>query len=418
MDDSFTQLTDDLLIKILSFVPIKDAVTTSLLSKRWQSLWTLLPRLNFKDCWVDDHHSNRILRTLSSDFIFATLLLHKAPVLESFILHKYFECSALQVEFWVRFAVDRFVRCLKIDFSYLRHHCLIRLPSRLFRCETLETLKLINVTFLEVPSRVSFHSLKKLMLMSVRYPDEESFIRLISTSPVLEDLWVDCCKDDNVETFTIDVPSLLSLTVWNDSEDHYKRFVIHSHSLNKLDIVEEQGEVNLIGDMPELVVASLRTYESKGNVLESLTFVKRLSLSLDYRVQYPIGATFFQLVCLEFCGFGENWWNLLVHVLQHSPILQILKFKDDGMVENEETEFCWILPSCAPECLLFHLKTFEWTYYEGKLEQKEVAIYILKNARRLVTATVRCGSYWASKQAFEELEFATRGSRACELTMC
>ncbi|CAH8263462.1 unnamed protein product [Arabidopsis lyrata] len=231
MDDSFTQLTDDLLIKILSFVPIKDAVTTSLLSKRWLSLWTLLPRLNFEDRWVDDHHSNRILRTLSSDFIFPTLL--------------------LQIEFWVRFAVDRFVRCLKIDFSYLDYHCLIRLPSILFRCETLETLKLINVTFLEVPSRVSFHSLKKLMLMSVRYPDEESFIRLISASPVLEDLWVDCCKDDNVETFTIDVPSLLSLTVWNNSEDHYKRFVIHSHSLNKLDIVEKQGEVNLISDMPE-----------------------------------------------------------------------------------------------------------------------------------------------------------------------
>lgn len=37
-------------------------------------------------------------------------------------------------------------------------------------------------------------------------------------------------------------------------------------------------------------------------------------------------------MCLEFCGFGENWWNLLVHVLQHSPILQILKFKDDDMV--------------------------------------------------------------------------------------
>lgn len=194
MDDSFTQLTDDLLIKILSFVPIKDAVTTSLLSKRWLSLWTLLPRLNFEDRWVDDHHSDRILRTLSSDFIFATLLLHKAPVLESFILHKHFACSALQIEFWVRFAVDRFVRCLKIDFSYLDYHCLIRLPSILFRCETLETLKLINVTFLEVPSRVSFHSLKKLMLMSLRYPDEESFIRLISASPVLEDLWVDVVR--------------------------------------------------------------------------------------------------------------------------------------------------------------------------------------------------------------------------------
>lgn len=123
-----------------------------------------------------------------------------------------------------------------------------------------------------------------------------------------------------METFTIDVPSLLSLTVWNNSEDHYKRFVIHSHSLNKLDIVEEQGEVNLISDMPELVEASLRTYESKGNVLESLTFVKRLSLSLDYRVIHSSPLVFFFIsvsdfcfvtICVSFVGSVSYWHHFL-----------------------------------------------------------------------------------------------------------
>lgn len=208
--DSFSGLTDDLLIKILSFVPIKDAVSTTILSKRWLSLWTLLPRLNFEDCWVDDEENGQVYcEELSSDFVFGTLLLHKSPVLESFRLSRESKCSASQIELWVRFAIDRFVHDLKIRFE--SEHCLIRLPSRLFRCDTLETLELKNVVFLEVPSRFSFQSLKTLRLLSVKYADEKSFIRLISSSAILENLVVESCSDDNVETFTINVASLSSL---------------------------------------------------------------------------------------------------------------------------------------------------------------------------------------------------------------
>lgn len=191
--DSFSRLTDDLLIKILSFVPIKDAVSTSLLSKRWLSLWTLLQRLNFEDYWVDVVETNQVYcKQLSSDFVFGTLLLHKSPVLQSFHLSRESKCSALQIELWVSFAVDRFVRDLKISFE--SEHCLIRLPCRLFRCETLETLELKNVVFSEVPSQISLQSLRTLRLLSVKYTEEESFVRLISSSPVLENLVVASCS--------------------------------------------------------------------------------------------------------------------------------------------------------------------------------------------------------------------------------
>ncbi|CAH8279894.1 unnamed protein product [Arabidopsis lyrata] len=422
--DSFSGLTDDLLIKILSFVPIKDAVSTTILSKRWLSLWTLLPRLNFEDCWVDDEENGQVYcEELSSDFVFGTLLLHKSPVLESFRLSRESTCSASQIELWVRFAIDRFVHDLKIRFE--SEHCLIRLPSRLFRCDTLETLELKNVVFLEVPSRFSFQSLKTLRLLSVKYADEKSFIRLISSSAILENLVVESCSDDNVETFTINVASLSSLTVRNtlqESGPNYSLFVIHSRSLKKLNIVDECGEVNVTDKLTELVEAKVHTMETKGNALESLTFVKRLSLTLAYEAHYPIGSIFFQLVRLEFRGCGENWSNLLMHVLQHSPVLQFLKLDvlDDGQSNwnpEEDDKVCWMQPSCAPECVLYHLKAFEWTAYGGTEGEKEVAIYILKNARRLVTATVCPDRIRVSTLVFDDLEFATRGSRACELTM-
>ncbi|KAJ0914707.1 putative F-box domain, leucine-rich repeat domain superfamily, F-box-like domain superfamily [Helianthus annuus] len=47
MDDRLSALSDDLILKILSFVSLKDAVRTSVLSHRWRHLWTSIPHLSF-----------------------------------------------------------------------------------------------------------------------------------------------------------------------------------------------------------------------------------------------------------------------------------------------------------------------------------------------------------------------------------
>lgn len=104
--DMFSVLTDDLLIKILSFLPIKDAVAMSVLSKRWLSLWTLVPRLYFQDS-CEDEINEAPCKLVSSNFVPGILLLHKSPFLESFYLKKLFQSK---IDLWVGVAVDRFVR--------------------------------------------------------------------------------------------------------------------------------------------------------------------------------------------------------------------------------------------------------------------------------------------------------------------
>lgn len=214
------------------------------------------------------------------------MLLHKAPVLERFYLKSASKCSASEIDLWVRIAVERFVRHLKIDFCY--EYRLIRLPSRLFRCETLETLELKKVIFLEVPSLFSFPSLKTLRLPFVKYADEESFVRLISNSPALKDLVVETCHDDNVETFTINVPSLESFSIRHtlqDVETETDVFVVHYHSLEQFTIVDYFGGLNLIGNSnPELVEANLLSVSCHGKVLEYFPRVKCLSLCLHEEV--------------------------------------------------------------------------------------------------------------------------------------
>ncbi|XP_020877313.1 F-box/FBD/LRR-repeat protein At5g56420-like [Arabidopsis lyrata subsp. lyrata] len=355
-----------------------------------------------------------------SHFVYGTLLYHKAPVLETFHLNVASDRLALEVDLWIRIAVERFVRDLKISFNY--DHGLIRLPSSFFRCETLETLELHRVVLLEVPSRFSFRSLRTLRLRSVKYSDEELFCRIISCCPVLEDLDVESCNNDNVATFTVNVPSLRSLTVRNSllecrPDNHL--FVIHSHSLKLLSILDYCGEVSIIGNMPELVEANLQTLSRHENVLKSLNSIRRLSLCLDVEAQYPTGSVFFQLVRLELCMCIENWSNMFVCVLQQSPKLQILKLAVNHWMAVDR-KGGWIQPSFVPECLLLNIKTFEWRDYEGREEEKQMAMYILKNARRLLTATIDLDSVKLSRRlkVIEELVFASRGSRACKLTVC
>ncbi|XP_048603084.1 F-box/FBD/LRR-repeat protein At5g56420-like [Brassica napus] len=284
--DRLSQLPDDLLIKILSFVPTKCAVATSILSKRWLSLWTLVASLVFEDfSEEEDEEINEIHVRSLSQFVSGTLLLHKAAVLERFHLNSASECSPWEIGLWVRIAVDRFVRDLKISFCY--DHCLVNLPSRLFRCETLETLQLRRVILSEVPCRLSFPSLTKLRLLSVKYSDDGSFSRIVSNCPILDDLVVETCHGDNVATFTVHLPSLQSLSFRNTvrespPDDHL--FAIHSQSLKQLDIVDYFGELKLIGNLPKLVEANLQSMSYHANVLESFTFVRRLYVCLDGEV--------------------------------------------------------------------------------------------------------------------------------------
>lgn len=45
--DRLSDLDEDLLIHILSFLPIKEAVRVCTVSKRWRLLWTYVPTVNF-----------------------------------------------------------------------------------------------------------------------------------------------------------------------------------------------------------------------------------------------------------------------------------------------------------------------------------------------------------------------------------
>ncbi|ESQ42774.1 hypothetical protein EUTSA_v10015382mg [Eutrema salsugineum] len=126
--DRISLLSDDLLLKILSFAPTKVSVTTSLLSKRWRDLWKHVPKLDY----FPDNDTEHLR---ASSFVHNFLLLHKAPVLET--LHLWLRnCRPTDIETWIRVAIGRGVRHIKFNQSSTSLGP-IRWPRSLYTCKTL-----------------------------------------------------------------------------------------------------------------------------------------------------------------------------------------------------------------------------------------------------------------------------------------
>lgn len=75
-EDRISELPEALIVQILSLLPTKVAITTSVLSKQWKSLWTMTPNLKFDSC------DQRCGFGIFSENAFRSLLFHKAPIIE------------------------------------------------------------------------------------------------------------------------------------------------------------------------------------------------------------------------------------------------------------------------------------------------------------------------------------------------
>ncbi|XP_020879991.1 putative F-box/FBD/LRR-repeat protein At3g49040 [Arabidopsis lyrata subsp. lyrata] len=399
-EDRISELHEALLVHIMSSLPTKTVVATSVLSKRWRHVWETVQNLKF---------DSKYHRTFLED-VYRFFMLHKALFLESFHLEIRHRYDASNVGILIGIAFARHVRNLVLDLDYIFYYddvgSTVINPSVLciYDNNTLETLTLKHSILLDFPYRVCLKSLRKLHLYYVRFRNKESVCNLLGGCPSLEDLVVHRSYKLFVseKTFTIAVPSLQRLTVQDYYQDYYHRggggeggYVINAPSLKYLNIEGfYKREFCLIENASELVEAKVSdvcdiNYE---NILQSLTSAKRLSLHFSpLEIKYPSGSIFHQLVYLELHTDKWKRWNLLSLMLDGCPKLQILKLIDVPIYvfqQRKSDRRKWNQPKCVPECLVFHLETFVWIGYEWqRRDEKEVATYILSNTRCLKKAT-------------------------------
>nr|VDD50341.1 unnamed protein product [Brassica oleracea] len=418
--DKISQLPDELLLKVLLPLPTKVAANTSILSKRWEFLWMWLPKLEY------DHSMDE--RKSLIDFITLNMPQHRAPVIESLRLNFSYgykgSVTREDIRMWVAIAVTRFLRELSLDLYPNFESQTTKLPSSLYTCKSLVILKPEEGILVDVPHQKSLH-------------------RLLSSCPVLEDLFVkhNGCESEHLETFSVIVPSLQRLTLKICRGSFFQALVMNTPSLKYFKFTDytcEHDDFSDIDfdfdyngysfysdDMPKLEVDS--TYLDTENFVSLITYVKRLSLCLPDQAEkalYREGIVLSQLRHLKLCSCTIKWSKLLVLFLKDSPNLQelVVHLTIDHTDICEDPPVCWENQlNCVPGCLLSSLGTFKWIGIYGSQKELDLVKFVLRNACCLKTATILFRS-WDSALEEDELEMvmqdlslSSRGSKDVKL---
>lgn len=297
--DNINELPDDLLVKILSFIPTKDVVATSLLSKRWESLWTNVRRLEYDQEYYYDK------RIGFSRFVDKSLLSYQSPVLESLNFKFKSRYGYRDIGLWIRTAVNHHIRELTLECGDV----LIQIPLRLLTCKTLVILKLNGWIDLNIPLTASLPSLKTLHIVLLRKSNYESFSRFLSKCPVLADLMVEQRQSNAMSKLNIAVPSLLRLYIRTviDSDKEFRYFkhdkdipkvAMNVPSLKYLTIDDRGNDFDVIENLSQVVEARIKANETstKGFLRCISSSAKCLSLtSLKSEVIYSSVALSYQL---------------------------------------------------------------------------------------------------------------------------
>nr|XP_043607273.1 F-box/FBD/LRR-repeat protein At3g26920-like [Erigeron canadensis]XP_043607274.1 F-box/FBD/LRR-repeat protein At3g26920-like [Erigeron canadensis] len=205
-DDRLSNLPDDLIHKILSYISTKEAVGTSVLASRWRFMWTSLACLSFS----------------SEDF--STL-----PKFSKFVTHvlsgrnDQIEVSSVKLSFRGKVTQAFVKRLMNYAFSHnvqqMTVECLekkIEFPLSVFKSQSLKSLSLIGLggyrqTITSIPTW-ELSALTILHLDRISFCDDnlDNFVGLFSKFINLKSLTL---KHYNLMGFSISHPKLCTLTL-------------------------------------------------------------------------------------------------------------------------------------------------------------------------------------------------------------
>ncbi|KAG5516762.1 hypothetical protein RHGRI_037486 [Rhododendron griersonianum] len=306
--DRITALPESLLLHLLSFLPIEDAIKTQVLSKRWQYLWTYSTSLVFRDSSDFDSSDKSFV-----EFVDKTIVLCTCSKLKKFgVRFPYEPDYASNVHLWIRFATGRGTEELQLDFdlSDLYEDDSYLLPQHLY---TNSSLKALQFSMCNVMPKVvvCWNSLKKLTIGYAKL-SEDVIQKILAGSPVLEILELYYFYGFNsLRVSNASVKKLILRDVWEHEEqeveeeyqiDGYHSVIeISAPHLHLLEISGSLGDkIYRLGNVSSLVDAILNFHKRidsddsndyerysnmLGGLLQSLLHVKKMTLG-TWAIEY------------------------------------------------------------------------------------------------------------------------------------
>ncbi|EOY14668.1 F-box/RNI-like superfamily protein isoform 2 [Theobroma cacao] len=200
--DKISNLPGHVIDQILSHLPIRDAVRTSVLSRKWRYKWATIPYLVFDNqCLNVSSQDQTFIKNKLVNIIDHVLLLHSGPLHKFKLSHR----DLLGVT-----DIDRWILCLSR--SSIKEFILeiwkgqrYKPPSCLFNCQNLIHLELFNCLLKPPLTFKGFKNLRSLDLQHITII-QNVFEHLISSCPLLERLTL--MNFTGVTHLNIDAPNL------------------------------------------------------------------------------------------------------------------------------------------------------------------------------------------------------------------
>ncbi|KAJ0792915.1 putative F-box domain, leucine-rich repeat domain superfamily, F-box-like domain superfamily [Helianthus annuus] len=227
-DDIISNLPEDLINPILERLPVKDAVRTSVLSKKWRYRWTTMKSLAF-----DNHFSQQFLNigAFSCDgfvrVISQIMIKHQGPILK-FVLHIPKEIvldSFQEVDLWMLILSRNNVTELHI----VNFNQFYQIPTSVFSCRELRVLGLYRCILKPPLEFQGFPNLEIISLLCVNFG--ASLGGTVINLPQLKRFKLFSCV--NVNNFNIKAEKLQYLRVTSCPDANAMVLqLLHSEHLN------------------------------------------------------------------------------------------------------------------------------------------------------------------------------------------
>lgn len=224
--DLISTLPDDILCRIISLLPSKDGIRTTILSSRWKNLMDFVPILDLALHGPASGYLNTLNRLLPSTTSSANLKTIQKLRLQISDCH--WCILPIYVNGWVCSAINHKVVDLDVRLPYFSSNLIANpkgLALRVVASDSLQTLKIRGGLSLHMPYTAGcFKNLKTLKLW-ISNPDKEILAKLFCSLPQLETLLVDACfsgiwpRDMNI-CINIIAPTLKWLSLCNKQDEY------------------------------------------------------------------------------------------------------------------------------------------------------------------------------------------------------
>lgn len=233
--DYISNLPEAIILYILSFLPLKEWIVLSLVSKRWKYIWTKISDLNLDEMEIASSIAQKAVscsqcgsftspncsypclydllcaaRRKFAEFVDRMLLLHSGCTINTLRLYFFHDIQdgyTKRIDTWVRYALNSNIKELELDFSDTEHFKFFDAQGLVMRCTNPpqqyelprgffapKVLEIFALTFCKfrASSFKTFGSLQSLHLKQLEVLDG-SIAEIASKCPVLEDLIMEYC---------------------------------------------------------------------------------------------------------------------------------------------------------------------------------------------------------------------------------